>query len=124
MGVSDGATDVAVRGVMGVLDRLPDRLPLLGLGEAVVSRHDGGIRVQLWRALVHVAADLSRRVGRVSGVVPAAGEAAAVVEPVERWSGSAAGAAHEPVGAGAEQVDRPPGTVGALAGIGLPVPVV
>jgi hypothetical protein len=109
---------------MGVLDRLPDRPPLLGLGEAVIGRHDGGIRIQLWRALVDVAADLPRRVRRVSGVVAAAGEAAAVVEPVERWPGSAAGAAHEPVGAGAEQVDRPAGTVRARARIGLPVPVV
>src|SRR5215208_6481989 len=102
MGAADGAADVAVGGVVGVLDRLPDRQKLLVLGQAVIGRHDGGIGGQRWRSRLHVSADLSRRVRRVSGVVAATGEASAVVQPIQRWPGSAAGAAHEPIWAGAE----------------------
>jgi hypothetical protein len=117
-------TEIDVSGVMGVLDRLPDCLPLLGLRQTVAGRQDGGVRVQRGRSRTDIPADLSRRVRRVSGVVAATGEATAVVQPIQRWPGSAAGAAHEPIWAGAEQVDHPPGTVRALARVGLPVPVV
>jgi hypothetical protein len=42
--VAAGA-EVAVGGVAGVLDRLPDPLVLLGLGQAVAGGQDGGVRV-------------------------------------------------------------------------------
>jgi hypothetical protein len=106
--VADAASfaEIDVGGVMGVLDRLSDCLPLLRLRQTVTGRQDCGVRVHHRRPRVQVTTDLPRWIGRIPCIISAAWKAATVVETVQRRSGPAAGAAHESVRSGGEQVHR------------------
>ena len=53
---------------MRTFNRLSDGNELLGLRQTIICREDGGIGVQRRRPLAHLAADLSRRVGRIPSV--------------------------------------------------------